>query len=282
MALLKRRVFPATLIFLTLAWPVLCAPTPADSVPWYGTLEEATSAAKESGRPILVDFWADWCAACKVMDKNVYSDPAFAEAARGFVTVRINYDQKTAIARKYNVTELPTMVFTDSWGGEIFRHTGYLDGHLLAELLHSLPADISKFNRLDEILARNKNDFHALQEMGTDLRAAGLFLASNEYYERALDTKESKTAPADRATILTGMGANALELKDGKQAADTFERCLKEFPANAQSAAWTLGLGNAYALADKKDKARKILEDLVREHPGSAESEKAKALLASL
>jgi tetratricopeptide (TPR) repeat protein len=268
--------------FLTVAGAAICKAAPPDDVHWFNTLEEATSAAKESGRPILVDFWADWCAACKVMDRQVYSDPAFAEAARGFVAVRINYDKKTAIARKYNVSELPTLVFTDSLGGEIFRRTGYLNGPLLTELLHSLPADISEFNRLDEILVQNKDDFNALQGMGAKLRAAGLFLASNDYYERALGTKEVKTDPNEHGAILGEMGANSLELRDGKQAADTFEKGLKEFPNSPQAAAWMLGLGNAYALLNKKDQARKVLEALIREHPNTAESNKAQELLASL
>jgi len=281
-SLSKRWGFLAGVVFLTFAGPVLCTPAPPDDVHWFSTLEEASSAAKESGQPILIDFWADWCAACKVMDKEVYSEPAFAEAAHHFVAVRINFDKKTAIARRYNVSELPTLLYTDSFGGELFRHTGFLGGRPLAELLHSLPSDVGKFNRLDQILVQNKNDFRALKDMGGDLRAAGLFLASNDYYGKALDTKEAKADPNERGAILTEMGGNSLELRDGKQAADTFERCLKEFPNSPQSATWMLGLGNAYALADKKDKARKVLEGLIRERPGTAESHKAQALLASL
>src|ERR1700674_2351883 len=102
---LKQSVFPVTLAFMAAAWLALCQPARAESVRWYSTLEEASAAAKESNRPILVEFWADWCDACKVMEKEVYSDPAFAEAARRFVTVRIDYDKKTAIARKYGIEE---------------------------------------------------------------------------------------------------------------------------------------------------------------------------------
>lgn len=278
----NNKAFSAGLILLAMALPALGKPAP-DDVHWYNTLDEASMAARESGQPMLVDFWADWCTACKVMDKDVYSDPAFAEAAHHFVAVRINFDKKTAIARKYNVSELPTLVYTDSFGGELFRHTSFLDGRPLTELLHSLPADVSEFNRLDQILAQDKNNFHALKDMGAKLRAVGLFLMSNEYYDRALDTKDAKAAaPPERVTILKEMGANSLELKDGKQAADSYEKCLKGSPDSVQSVTCTLGLGNAYALADKKDKAKKILEGLIRGHPGTAESQKAQALLASL
>jgi thioredoxin-like negative regulator of GroEL len=278
----RKLVALAVLLVLAGAETAYSKPAPPDEVHWYTTLDEATTAAKESGRPMLVDFWADWCAACKVMDREAYSEPAFAEAARGFVAVRLNYDKKTALARKYNVDALPTLLFTDSYGGELFRHTGYLDGRLLKELLHSLPSDVSEYNRLDQTLLQNKNDFEALKGMASTLRAAGLFLTSNDYYSRAFDTKEAKAAPAERQTILGAMGANSLELKDGKQATDTFEKCLKESPKGTESLGCALGLGNAYALTNKRDKARTILEGLVRDHPGTPESQKAQALLKSL
>ena len=270
------------ILFGLAAKPAIPKPVPVEEVHWYSTLDEATTAAKESGRPMLVDFWADWCAACKVMDKEAYAQPAFAEAAQHFIAVRVNYDKKTALARKYNVSELPTLLLTDSYGTELFRHTGYLDGRLLTEVLHSLPSDVAAFNRLDEALIQNKNDVEALKTMGAKLQEAGLFLASNDYYGRALDTKEAKASAAARTPILAAVGANSLELKDGKQAADSYERCLKEGTASPQSNACALGLGNAYVLSNKKDKAKAILEELVRSHPNTPESQQAKAILKSL
>ncbi|PYR97271.1 MAG: hypothetical protein DMG12_24445 [Acidobacteria bacterium] len=41
---------------------------------------------------------------------------------------------------------------------------------------------------------------------------------------------------------MTDMGLNSLEVKDGKQAADTFEKCLKEFPNSRHRPEWTLNL----------------------------------------
>jgi len=106
--------------------------------------------------------------------------------------VRIDYDKKTAIARKYEIDELPTLEFTDSFGSELFRHHGFLDSKSLIELMNSLPGDVSDFNRFSEALTRDKNDLPAIEEMGKRLRLAGLFLASNTYYERALETERGE------------------------------------------------------------------------------------------
>jgi thioredoxin-like negative regulator of GroEL len=249
---------------------------------WYSNLEEASSAARETNKPMMLDFWADWCAACKVMEKEVYSDAQFTEAAQRFMPVRIDFDKRTELARKYNVTELPTLVFTDSYGGELFRYHGFMDVKPLSELLLSLPGDVSEFNRLNRVLAQDKGNFAALEAMGKNLRAAGLFLASNDYYSRALQTSEGKTNSDKREATLMEMGLNSLEVKDGKRAAEIYEKCLKEFPASGHKPEWSLNLGRAYALAEKKDKAKKVLEALIRENPAATESAQAKAVLAGL
>lgn len=282
--LLRRGPLQASLLLALLAMicPAASSRAGAESVHWYDNLEEASSVARQSDLPMLLDFWADWCAPCKVMEKNVYADPAFVAAARGFVAVRINYDKKTAVARKYGVEELPALVFTDSLGGQLFRHSGFIGAPLLTQLMRSLPASVGEFNRFDRILAEDKNSFQALNGMAGALRAAGLFLASNEYYERALGTKEAKATPPERERILTEMAANSLEVKDGENAAQELERCLKDFPNSERSPEWTFDLARAYLLAGKKDKAKKILEAFIRARPAGPESEKARALFATL
>jgi thioredoxin-like negative regulator of GroEL len=256
--------------------------TRAGDVHWYASIEDASSAAQELNKPMMLDFSADWCDACKVMDKDVYADNDFAEAAKGFLTVRIDYDRKTAITRKYNVSVLPTVVFTDSYGDELFRYHGFIDTKPLVELMHSLPSDVASFNELSRILATDKNNFDALEAMGKNLRAAGLFLVSNDYYAKALQRSQAKADPSKREFIMEQIGLNSLEVKDGRQAAEEFEKCLKESPNSPNREEWTLNLSRAYAIAQQKDKARKVLENFMREHPNSEDSEKAKALLSSL
>jgi thioredoxin-like negative regulator of GroEL len=269
-------------LVLGLVW-VFGAPdrTQAGAIGWYANLEEASTAAQGANKPMLIDFWASWCGACKVMDE-VYADKGVIESLGRLMPVRIDYDKKPALARKYNIAGLPAIVLTDSYGNELFHHTGYISAKLMTEFLRALPGDVSEFNKWNKILAEDKSNFEALENMGKNLRTAGFYLSSNEYYGKALKRNEAKTDPSKRESILDQMGLNFLGVMEGKQAADLFEKCLKEFPASPKSPEWTLNLSRAYAAAQKKDKARKVLEAFMRKHPGAAESEKAKALLASL
>ena len=61
---------------------------------------------------------------------------------------------------------MPTLVFTDSYGRELFRYSGFIGAPALSALLQSLPHDVSDFNRLSKVLDRNRNTLSALNAMG--------------------------------------------------------------------------------------------------------------------
>lgn len=245
------RIFPRLLAFAATLF-VLTARRAQDLVHWYSTVEEASAQAIPANRPMMIDFWATWCLPCKAMDQEVYSTAEFQQAARKFLPVKIDFDKKTALARKYGIDVLPTIVFADSYGNELFRYQGYLGATSLLAVVNALPGDVTEFNRLNRILGRDNNDFEALNSMGIRLKEAGLFRASSEYYTRALQEPAARSNPETRETIFNEIGLNFLEVKDGKLAAEWFEGCLKRFPDSLRKRAWTLNLAQAYAFGEKK------------------------------
>ena len=70
-----------------------------------------------SDKPVLVDFWADWCGPCKQMAPVL--DKLAEEYADKIDVVKINTDQNPETTRAYNVMSLPTMnVYKD---GEVVK-----------------------------------------------------------------------------------------------------------------------------------------------------------------
>lgn len=65
----------------------------ADSL-WLTSLEEAVVAARETGKPIFIDFWAVWCSACMRMDRTTFRDPAVLERLSDYVMLKLDADDQ--------------------------------------------------------------------------------------------------------------------------------------------------------------------------------------------
>ena len=86
----------------------------------------------ESDTPVLVDFWATWCAPCKAIAPVL--DQLAEEYGGKFKVAKVDIDQNRAVAMKYNVRSIPTLVMIK--GGEpIGSITGAVPKPRLAELV---------------------------------------------------------------------------------------------------------------------------------------------------
>ena len=250
---------------------------------WFKDLDEAVVAARQTNQPIMIDFWADWCCPCKIMDAEVYTNPAFVAAFREkMIGLRVHFDLQPDIVRKFDVPALPYLVFTNSYGTELLNHLGLLDAQDMTTVINAFPADLTEINRIDLILQKDKNHFPAMRDMGERLREIGFYQASSGYFEKALRHNEAKMDAAQREPILYSLALNSLALQDGNSAASALERCLKEFSKSARKPDFLLGLGRAYLLKEDQKKAKRSLDTLVREFPQSPAAQAARELLATL
>ncbi|HVN89999.1 MAG TPA: cytochrome c biogenesis protein CcdA [Candidatus Binataceae bacterium] len=96
--------------------------------------------AKEQGKPVVVDFSADWCVPCREMEHTTFVDPTVIDAARGFVRLRANMtadnDVNKALMKQFNVQGVPTTVFIDSQGQIRARRVGYVGPQQFLKYLH--------------------------------------------------------------------------------------------------------------------------------------------------
>ncbi|MGH9872512.1 MAG: thioredoxin [Pyrinomonadaceae bacterium] len=62
----------------------------------------------QSTKPVLVDFWATWCAPCRMMEPTVL---AVAEKyAATALVVKVNVDDNPSISQRYGIKGIPTLI----------------------------------------------------------------------------------------------------------------------------------------------------------------------------
>src|SRR5947209_4817063 len=85
------------------------------AIPWLTDEKLAVQQSRATGKPLLIDFSAEWCAACKELDVHTWTDPVVAkEVSDRFVALKIDATEETEaidkLSSKYNVPGLPTVL----------------------------------------------------------------------------------------------------------------------------------------------------------------------------
>jgi thiol:disulfide interchange protein len=96
-----------------------------DEIAWGHSLADGLKQAAEQKKPLMVDFYTDWCGWCKRLDEETYRDSKVVAKAKEFVAVKVNAEQDSDSAAKYSVDGFPTIVFLNSSGKEIHRVAGF-------------------------------------------------------------------------------------------------------------------------------------------------------------
>ncbi|HSU42376.1 MAG TPA: cytochrome c biogenesis protein CcdA, partial [Polyangiaceae bacterium] len=117
---------------------------PAEALAWQqGNLDSARAQALRESKPMIVDFTAAWCGACKELDKATFSArPVGVELGR-FVAVRVDAtndeDPKVGAAlQRFGVRGLPTVVIFDSRGREALRYTDFVPPERFLESIRAV------------------------------------------------------------------------------------------------------------------------------------------------
>lgn len=122
----------AAMIVLTFALTAAGQKAPLNSgknkervIDWKTSLESALREAERTGKFVMIDFWATWCAPCRAMDKRTYAHPTVSAMAKNFVMVKIDIEKSPADAARYEVETPPKVVFLKADGSIISTFTGF-------------------------------------------------------------------------------------------------------------------------------------------------------------
>jgi thioredoxin:protein disulfide reductase len=89
--------------------------TPKTELAWMTSESEAIAHARSTGKPLLVDFQADWCLPCKELEVNVFAHPDVAPVLGGFTLLKVDVTREDEdeslgeLKKKYGVETLPAV-----------------------------------------------------------------------------------------------------------------------------------------------------------------------------
>lgn len=103
--------------------------------------EKITEAAK-GGKPVFLDFYADWCIPCHELDRFTFSDGRVQAAAASFELLRVDMTNPESegaqkLIEKFDIQGVPTLLFLDRQGKEAadLRVSGFIEAETLLSIL---------------------------------------------------------------------------------------------------------------------------------------------------
>ena len=116
---------------------------------WLDYSPDALAEAREQGKPVIIDFTAEWCIACKELEKHTFPSDPVMQRSENFVLLRADMTKFASppveeIKKQFDIKGLPTVVFLDGDGVEnkTLRVIGFIEGDEFArrmDAMHSLP-----------------------------------------------------------------------------------------------------------------------------------------------
>ena len=89
-------------------------------VQWVAFAQAEVEKAKASGKPVIIDFYADWCVACVEMEKFTFTVESVIAKSKDFVMLKVDAtepeDWIIELQKEYKVYGLPTMIFINPKG----------------------------------------------------------------------------------------------------------------------------------------------------------------------
>ncbi len=122
-----KRIIGIIFILISLYIPFSYHP---HKIQWITYSDSIIEQAQKEHKPVIIDFYADWCMSCVQIEKKIFHDPEIIDMSKRFVMIRMDLTHQTpsqrALLKRFDIKGLPTILFITRKGilrleGEITR-----------------------------------------------------------------------------------------------------------------------------------------------------------------
>jgi len=257
---------------------------PPAGIHWERNFDLALKRAKQEQKPLFVDFWAPWCGWCHRLDETTYVDPEVVRLSKDFVPVKVNTEggrNETLVALRYSVSELPTIEFLSPSGRSILRLQGFQGPGQFPQAMSQARDSAKDVLSWEAALDKNSKDPEALTKLG-------LYLFEQEAYEDSRDllvqaVRSDADRPVGERKRVRMVLATIRQYERRFPDAETLlKQALELKPPGADEAQLLYMLGRTYKAWGRLDRARPVLEEVVRAYPESPFAQRAQETLVSI
>jgi thiol:disulfide interchange protein DsbD len=114
----------------------------SEHLAWQQYDADSVEAAVSGGGPVIMDFYADWCAPCRELDEKTFAAPEVSSVLEAYERFKVDMtrssEENQDLASEYRVMGVPTVIVF-SGGEEIFRITGFEPPATFLERLQAVP-----------------------------------------------------------------------------------------------------------------------------------------------
>ena len=267
---------------------VLYSAPEGEALNWETDWNKAFKDAAAAKRPVLVDFYTDWCPPCKKLAAVTFVDENMIGYfnKENYMLIKINPEKDRVAEDKFKVYSYPTLVVFNPAGAETDRILGFRTAEELIKILEDLKKGIGT---LEDLLNRLEKIKEEKTQAAFDLRLEILakYIARAAFPEALAMVDKIVALDKDNAlkqasAALFQKGFIYYKWKKYKEAIDALTAIQKVYPEAAEAEE---GYAAAAYYSEKlKDPALtlKILKEYVKLFPGTEYSESARKKIAEL
>ena len=121
----------------------LLIPSKENSPAWQKFTAKTYQKSLTTNKPMILDFYADWCIPCKELDAKTYSNAKVIDETKRFNAYKIDMTKSLSgeteqIRKMFNIVGMPTVIIINSKGEEVKRITGFIKASEFVNILKSV------------------------------------------------------------------------------------------------------------------------------------------------